>query len=135
MHAKNIAWTMVGIAAFALVIIWDPKPQKPPPLPIPLEAPVPLLESTPTADAGAFVARSVPGKLPAPGPNQRRAGQCDPEQSQVEVNGGCWVQTTHPPPCPMGKQWEHEGRCWLPVGHAKPIPRSGDPRPLGVAEP
>lgn len=133
-HSRNWKLGLAGALMFALVMLVAPSPRPPPPLPSPLEAPVPLLEYTPTADAGP-VRRSVLGKLPPPAANQRKSGQCDPEQAQVELNGGCWVQTTTPPPCPLGKQWEHEGRCWLPVGVAKPAPTSGGGEPRGVADP
>lgn len=133
MHRHNVLLACAAVALFVLVLSETPRPKVPPPTP--LEAPVPLLETTPTTDAGAIAARFIPGKLPPPGPNQLRAGKCDPEQSHVEINGGCWVKTERPPPCPRGKQWEHEGRCWLPVAPAKQLPQSGEPRPRGVADP
>jgi len=135
-HQANARLTIVAIIAATIAIaVFTPVPQrttKPPPTP--LEAPVPLQEWT-TADAGAWVASALPGRLPTPGPNQLRAGQCDPDRSEKEVNGGCWVKTEKPPPCPRGKQWEHEGACWLPVAHAKPVPTSGGGEARGVAEP
>jgi hypothetical protein len=73
--------------------------------------------------------------LPLPGPNQKRSGECDPDQAQVEINGGCWVETKRPPPCPSMKLWEHSGKCWLPVAHAARLPTSGEPRNPSVAEP
>lgn len=103
--------------------------------PTPLPSPqVPLLETTP-AGALPMLAAMLPSALPSPGPNQKRAGTCDPERAQVELAGGCWVETKTTPPCPRGKQWEHEGRCWLPVADAKPVPTSGERRPLGIADP
>lgn len=105
-----------------------------PALPSPLEPAVPLQEAT--TDGGMpAVASIVLGRLPKPGPNQKRTGQCDPERSQVEMSGGCWVKTEHPLPCPEGKQWEHEGRCWLPVAHAAQTPTSGDVYPVNLANP
>lgn len=74
---------------------------------------------------------SIPEK---PGPNQKRAGSCKPERSEMEINGGCWVQTTHPLPCPEGVQWEHQGRCWLPVAPAARLPSSGGSLPVSIAE-
>jgi hypothetical protein len=120
--------TMVG-----LMVTPNPRPQRPPSTP--LEVPVPLLESTPALTDGGIPLRLVLASIPPPGPNQLRAGQCDPDRAQKELNGGCWVKTETPPPCPRGKQWEHEGRCWLPVAPAKPVPTSGEARPLGVAGP
>lgn len=92
---------------------------------------VPTLEST--TDARAVALQAVLGGLPRPGPNQKRSGQCKPERSEVELNGGCWVQTNHPLPCPEGYQWEHEGRCWLPVAHAKPVPQAGEQYRANIA--
>jgi hypothetical protein len=73
------------------------------------------------------------GTLPSPGPNQKRASRCNPKAAQEAINGGCWVQTKTPPPCPEGLQWEHEKKCWLPVAEAKPVPQSGEPQMVNVA--
>jgi hypothetical protein len=116
--------------AYLVVPKGAPLEAGPAPLPVPQ---VPLLSSTPAALP--MLAMALPGKLPPPGPNQLRAGQCDPERAQVEINNGCWVRTETPPPCPKGKQWEHEGRCWLPVAEAKPVPTTGEPRTAGIADP
>jgi hypothetical protein len=93
---------------------------------------VPQLESTTDGTPRHSYARI--GALPSPGPNQKRAGSCNPKAAQVEINDGCWVKTEQMPPCPEGFQWEHEGRCWLPVAHARPIPTTGDVLPVTVAE-
>lgn len=99
-----------------------------------LEPPVPLLEATSDAGVPGF-ASIVLGRLPKPGPNQKRAGQCDAGRAQQEINGGCWVKTETPTPCPEGKQWEHEGRCYLPVGPTVRPPSAGEPPPLSIADP
>lgn len=125
-----VIFAVLGIPAATLVAITTPE-QGPLPLPTPQ---VPLLSTTPSGPLQVFAA-SLPGKLPSPGPNQKRSGTCDPERAQVELSGGCWVATETPPPCPRAKQWEHEGKCWLPVAEAKPVPTSGEPRSAGVAEP
>lgn len=134
-HRWNVVLALLAIGLGSAVISWDGKRFQAPPET--LEAPVPLQEWT--TDAGvAFrgVAVALPGKLPPPAENQRKAGQCDRDAAQVEVNGGCWVETTTPRPCPKGKQWEHEGRCWLPVFRAARTPQSSEPRrPGGVAGP
>lgn len=89
-----------------------------------------------TTDAPhGLVLSTVLHVLPHPGPNQKRAEDCDADQAQVPINGGCWVETKKPPPCPRGKLWEHEGKCWLPVAYAARVPTSGEPRPLTVADP
>lgn len=65
--------------------------------------------------------------------NQKRAADCDPDRAQVVIDGGCWVKTDKPPPCPKGKLWEHEGKCWFPVAYGKPVPTTGEIRPGNVA--
>lgn len=132
-HQNNAVLIIASLVAAALVFAVVPGRRAAPSEPE-LDAPVPMQEATPTADAGPII-HIVLGKLPPPGPNQLRSGQCDPEQAQVEINGGCWLKTEKPPPCPRGKLWEHEGRCWIPVAQAKPVPQSGEPRPRGVAGP
>lgn len=119
-------------APFALREPWGTPPLPVPPSP--MEPTVPLLEAAVDAGVPSF-ASLVMGRLPRPGPNQKRAGQCDPGRAQQEINGGCWVQTTTPTPCPEGKQWEHEGRCYLPVGPTVPPPSAGEPPPLSIADP
>jgi hypothetical protein len=106
----------------------------PPIAPVPAPAPqVPLLSSAPAALP--VLAMATVGTLPPPGPNQLRAGKCNPRGAEVEINGGCWLKTETPPPCPEGIQWEHDGRCWRPVAEAKPVPTTGEPRHAGVADP
>lgn len=133
------ARALVTIAA--LVVVGAPvalstsgSTQPLPPPPSPLDPTVPLLEASIDAGVPGF-ASILLGRLPKPGPNQKRAGECDPGRSQVELNGGCWVETTHPLPCPDGKQWEHEGRCYLPVGPTVRPPTTGDLPPLSIADP
>lgn len=132
------AFVLVALALAAapgLVGMLMPRSPQETTAPVPLPVPqVPVLKTTPSAAMPALAAM-LPGKLPSPGPNQKRSGTCDPERAQVEINGGCWVETKTPPPCPRGKQWEHEGRCWLPVADAKPVPTTGEPRPVGIADP
>lgn len=99
---------------------------------IPVPLPVPELGYTP--GGGRPDVYQVSGVMPEPGPNQKRAGACDPERSEVAIRGGCWVKTETPPPCPSGKQWEYEGRCWLPVAPAARMPSSGGSLPVTIAE-
>lgn len=82
------------------------------------------------------LAMLLPGEIPdEPGPNQKRAGKCNPKRSEVEINGGCWVKTDHELPCPEGEQWEHKKRCWLPVARAAEPPTSGEPLRVNIADP
>jgi hypothetical protein len=101
--------------------------------PVPAPAPqVPLQAVSVGAVPHAF-ASVVQGGLPPPGPNQKRAEDCDLEHFEV-YSGGCWLQTAKVPPCPKG-QLEHERRCWFPVAHAARTPTSGEPHRVPVAEP
>jgi hypothetical protein len=93
------------------------------------EAPVPV-EAWPV-DAGATppvlaVLPKVPGQ---------KMGRCDPDLGEIELFGGCWMETKVPPPCPKGKLYTHEGKCWRPIPRAERTPTSGNRRPGGVAEP
>jgi len=96
--------------------------------------PVPELGYTTEGDGRPQTFQVRSGIPDQPGPNQKRAGSCDPGRAEVEINGGCWVETKTPPPCPLGKQWEHEGRCWLPVAPAARAPTSGGSLPVTIAE-
>lgn len=99
----------------------------------PAPLPVPQLSET-TEVHGWDPLAELLNTIPRPGPNQKRAGKCNPKASQVEINGGCWVKTDHPRPCPEGIQWEHDdGRCYLPVAEAKPVPQSGEPQVVNIA--
>lgn len=132
LRAVVLVLLAVLIPTSAERLLSRPAPLPPPP-PAPL--PVPSMDwTTDGASAAPFFLHAVLGSLPSPGPNQKRAGQCNPRAAQVEINGGCWVKTDTPPPCPEGYQWEHDGKCWLPVAYAKPTPTSGGgPFPVNVA--
>lgn len=120
-------------AAFALgAVVYFTQPGKPVAISPPTASTLPPQQWTTDAVPG-FVAAALTGALPSPGPNQKRSGQCVAKLAQVELNGGCWVETKTPPPCPDGYQWEHAGTCWLPVAHAMPVPTSGDVPPATVA--
>ena len=100
----------------------------------PTPLPVPAQEHTTRAVNWPSPA-GVLGVIPEPGPNQVRAGKCNAKRSEVAINGGCWVRTEHPRPCPEGYQWEHEkdGRCYLPVADAKPVPQAAEPFRVNIA--
>lgn len=129
---RMLRW--IGLIALAFLIptgankVLRPEPARIGPIPLP----VPAQEWT--TEARGLPLQVLLGTIPSPGPNQKRAGKCNPKASQVEINGGCWVQTTHPRPCPEGIQWEHEdGKCYLPVAEAKPVPQSGEPQMVNIA--
>ncbi|QRN98464.1 hypothetical protein JRI60_05250 [Archangium violaceum] len=44
-------------------------------------------------------------------------------KSEVEINGGCWVELARRPPC-EDDDAEYQGKCYLPVGERAPLPRS-----------
>jgi hypothetical protein len=105
----------------------EPPARGPSPLPVP-----PLAETTEIAGWNPLA--EVLNTIPPPGPNQKRSGKCNPKAAQVEINGGCWVKTETPRPCPEGIQWEHDdGRCYLPVAEAKPVPQAAEPFRVNVA--
>lgn len=105
--------------------------RRPAPHTEPLDLPVRMEERWST-DAGGWPKGIA--RLPSPGETQKKRN-CDAELGETEVNGGCWMKTDVPPPCPPGKLWEHEGRCWRPIPQSARLPTTGAPRPGGVAEP
>lgn len=126
-----------GLAAGALVVaalVLSAVPRRVlPPVSEPLEAPVRMDEGW-TADAGALpVLKAVLSRIPPPGEMQKKGG-CDPDLGEAELNGGCWMKTDVPTPCPRGKLWEHEGKCWRPIPKVVRAPTSGGGRAGGVAE-
>jgi hypothetical protein len=103
----------------------------PPAAGVPIGVP-PLDWTTSGSRYSSPLAMVIPGEIPdKPGPNQKR--KCNPKRSEVEINGGCWVKTDHPLPCPEGEQWEHKKRCWLPVAYAAEPPTSGEPLRVNIA--
>jgi hypothetical protein len=130
---ERFRFTLPGAVALGLVgaLLLPSHLQSQPPLPAPVPQ-VPLQAASVGAVPHAF-ASVAQGGLPPPGPNQKRAEDCDPEHFEVH-SGGCWLETTKTPPCPKG-QWEHERKCWFPVAHAARVPTSGEPHRVPVAEP
>lgn len=111
-------WMWVGVVG--LMALWplNPGPVRSGQLPTPAMPQVPLQEHT--TDAVPHVLASMfSGVIPRPGNGQKLAGQCDPQGSEVELRGGCWIKTYHGLPCPENKQWEHEGHCYRPVFRAE----------------
>lgn len=95
----------------------------------------PTLNTTP-AMIPFDLLRGTLGTLPAPAPNQRKAGQCV-AGFEVEINGGCWMATDKTPPCPEPRAgwvfYAHEGKCWVPVANTPRAPTSGGAQQAGVA--
>jgi hypothetical protein len=55
-----------------------------------------------------------------------KEGKC--EDSEVPINGGCWIALADmKPPC-KSKAYEWTGRCYLPIYPAPPEPSSTLPR-------
>jgi hypothetical protein len=50
---------------------------------------------------------------------------CRTKTSQVAINGGCWVELAHRPPCE--DEAEYQGKCYLPVMKAPRLPQSLSP--------
>jgi hypothetical protein len=104
-----------------------------------IEERVPALEWTADASAMSLLIPVAVGKLPPPGPNQKRSGQC--KAPEKDIGGGCWVAIVgEKPPCdPVDgeerRMWPHDGLCWMPVGRAARAPTTGEPRAPTVAEP
>ena len=71
---------------------------------------------------------TISSKMPdKPLPGQRRP-PCTPEDSLVEIKGGCWMpQKGVPLPC--GADWyEYNGRCYAPFMRTERSPNSADPK-------
>ena len=119
---------VLGIGALVLV----PAQLHSPGLPLPVPLPQVPLQAASVGAVPHVLASVTVGALPPPGPNQKRADDCNPEHFEVH-SGGCWLETKKAPPCPKG-QWEHERRCWFPVAEAARTPTSGEPRTGAVAE-
>lgn len=116
----------VALSPGLALVLW-PRPTMP-------TAHPPAREVATDAEAMFTMSRVVLTGLPLLD-NQKKAADCDPDRAQVAIDGGCWVKTDKPPPCPKGKLWEHEGKCWFPVAYGKPVPTSGELRSAGIAEP
>ncbi|WP_076606255.1 hypothetical protein [Cystobacter fuscus] len=51
---------------------------------------------------------------------------CPRKKSIVEINGGCWAELAHKPPCEED-QAEYQGKCYLPGAKQQPVPRAVEP--------
>lgn len=139
-HSRNIVLGGLAlVAAVAVQMLVPDRPQRQAPV---LEAPVPMLESTPStaADAGPFLRKAVFGKLPPPAQNQIT----DPKKCVAPgewIKNACWMPVAkQKPPCDPGegearKMWPHDDLCWIPMAEAKPVPTTGGTHTPGVADP
>jgi hypothetical protein len=63
-------------------------------------------------------AETGPGVIAYPLPDRPFIDQakapCKPNEDEVEINGGCWVELARRPPC-REKQAEYKDKCYLPV--------------------
>lgn len=94
----------------------------------------PLAAWSSTQGIQGMAMEAIQGALPDPLPGQKTK-RCDPQLGEVERNGGCWMLTMVPTPCPEGKLWEDGGRCWRPIPVTKQEPTTGDPRTAPLAGP
>lgn len=138
MRGPNRVLVPMGVVAMIVMCLMPVRQWKAPEH-VDLEPAVPMLESTPTADAGPLF-KVVFGKLPPPAPNQiTEKGKCLPPGEWIR--GACWMPVAkQKPPCdPMNgeprKMWPHEDLCWVPMAEAKPVPTTGGGRVPGVASP
>jgi hypothetical protein len=133
---RMLRWLLVILFAILIPTVGASLAREFFPLRTPVPGQIPVLDFT--TDGSRYSAPPsyvLFGSLPPPGPNQKRAGSCTEKAAQVAINGGCWVKTETPPPCPEGFQWEHDGKCWLPVARAASVPTSGGGTPVTVADP
>jgi hypothetical protein len=114
--------TLAGLVAVALGVgLWlgitglnaSPEPE-------PRTAHGVAAEAAARLDAPIMINKSDRGEVaiayPMPGGpfrNQAKA-PCFPDEGEVEINGGCWVEIAKRPPC-LKNQAEHQGKCYLPV--------------------
>lgn len=91
-----------------------------------------------TAGAGmaTFALASVRGALPPPDPRQKVA-PCDTDVGEEEIGGVCWIRLAVDK-CNAQKAYPHNGKCYWRALRPEKLPRnptSGEPRPLGIADP
>jgi hypothetical protein len=70
------------------------------------------------SDSTALASIAFP--MPAKPYSDQAKPPCRPQQAEVEINGGCWVETTKRPPCE--NTFEYKGRCYVVVGERAPRP-------------
>lgn len=68
---------------------------------------------------GTLLALEMP-KRPFPG---QKVKDCDPDASEVQLYGGCWVETSRRAPC-GDKLYERNGKCYRPAGKPQETPRA-----------
>lgn len=104
----------------------------------PLGAPVPMPVPQVPLQASAFAvfppSVATLGALPD-GVEMQRKPPCDPDAEEA-IGGWCWIPL-NVAKCPVekGKAFEHEKKCYLRSFRAARAPTTGEPRPLGVADP
>ncbi|HEX5747302.1 MAG TPA: hypothetical protein VFZ09_13750 [Archangium sp.] len=91
---------------------WDMSPRV-------VEREVPVRPS-PVRRAPALINKAAVGQgaiaYPLPGRpfDDQAKAPCIPNEGEVEINGGCWVELAKRPPC-HDKQAEYRGKCYMPV--------------------
>ncbi len=87
----------------------------------------------------AALATTAVNELPPASPMQRTPPNCDPDLERP-LRGACWVPVDVNP-CPKGKAYvndkgpEADGKCYARGMKAARPPTSGEPRPIGIADP
>lgn len=110
--AATVALALVGAVLAGSYLV--PPPEMPPsPMPE-WSGGVPAGWMVPVSMAPVRLALDLP---PRPFPDQKTRN-CDEDQAEVKINGGCWVGTDRAPPCGE-KMYEHKGKCYRPVGKEK----------------
>lgn len=117
--ATTVALALVAAALAGVFLV-------PPPPPAPSPAPV----QTAAGPTGGFVLAAMTNDallfaldLPPRPFEGQKTRKCDPDQGEVFINGGCWVELKKEAPC-GDKLYEHKGKCFRPAAKPTESPRS-----------
>ncbi|OJH42612.1 hypothetical protein [Cystobacter ferrugineus] len=65
--------------------------------------------------------------LPAKPLPEQATAPCKKRRSEFEINGGCWMELAHRPPCEEEDHAEYQGKCYMPVAKRVRPPQSVEP--------
>jgi hypothetical protein len=65
--------------------------------------------------------------LPAKPLVDQATAPCNTRRFEVDINGGCWVELAHRPPCLEDVHAEYQGKCYLPVAKRTRLPQAVAP--------